>query len=837
MKKLALILGLLLTLYCLKANTIYVSNTLDSGSGSLRLAILNAQNGDTIRFNANLIANGSDSIVLLTEILFSKKLVIKGLYNATDTLKISGGSLTRIFRVTNTDRLYVDSLTLVNAGGTGHGGAIRCEEVDSILIKNSFFIHNKSLTGGGGGIYSKTYNSASTTTNNVLIIDNTHFLNNSSSTPGIGDGGAIYTYSTKSNTHLTITNSYLNNNATSSNGGAIALHDYNAYTYFTLINSEVNNNTSSNHGGGIYLTSPNVAAISASISYSKINNNSALGNGGGIFLSSYSTTALTANYVSMSENSAMNGGAIYNYAFSTGSTTPLASLVMNYSTLSNNTASQNGGGIHSESNSTASTTQSNLTISQTTFTDNSALENGGAIYSKSNVANSSAYSTINITNASIFNNLAVSGGGIYSRSYGIVNSVSHLNLKGSILAFNGTSNIYKYPLPAINSLGYNVFDNQMISGSVNSDSLGVSLVELNLGSLQDNGGSCHTLVPFPYSVAINTGDPSDLTNAQNIPISGIRDRGAAEYSCNTNSEQSLIACGSFIGASGHVYTTSGTYNDTIPNATFCDSIITYNLVIHSAVYDSIQASICVGDTFYLNNQTYFQEGLYFDTIQSSLACDSVIYVLDLSVFYPSTSNVDTTVCTYYLSPGGMIWTSSGSYTDVITNSYGCDSVIQINLNVADIDSTVSQNGAELIANQEGVAYQWINCTNMTPIQGATNQMFTASLNGDYAVVIINSFGCSDTSACFTVDEIGIEGEFGSKFSVYPNPTHGHLVIDLGEKFELITCRLQDMSGKEIWVKEFQEIQLVAFEVDFPADHYLLIIESENQRIVRPIIIE
>ena len=675
MKKLAFTSAFILAFIILKANTIYVSNTSDSGAGSLRLSISNALNGDTIRFNNSLIANGSDSIVLLSEIMFSKDLVIKGLYNSNDTLSISGGSLTRIFRITNTFRIYLDSLTLINASGYGHGGAIRCEEVDSIFIKNSFIINNKTLTGGGGGIYNTTYNSGTWYTNNVLIIDNTIFLNNSGLASGLGDGGAIFSYSTKSNTHLTISNSILNNNVTSTNGGAIALYDYNGgYTYFTLNNCEISNNTSEGDGGGVYLTSPNVAQINASLSNSKINNNLASGDGGGIFLSSYSASWVTANYVTIQGNSAENGGGVYNYAFSTGSTTPLASLTMNYSTISNNTASANGGGINSESNSTASTTQSNLTITQSTFTENSAGLNGGAIYSKSNVSNSSAYGTINITNATIFNNSALSGGGVYTKSYGIINSVSNLNLKGSIIAFNGAANIYKSPLSSINSLGYNIFDNQVVSGTASSDSLGVSLASLNLGSLQENGGINQTMVPVPYSIAINTGDPSDNSDAQNIPVIGIRDRGAAEYNCNSSSFQTVIECDSFVSASGQVYTTDGIYTDTILNANSCDSIITYNLTIQSTIYDSIQTTICAGDSITLNNQSYFSEGIYFDTILSNLGCDSIIYFLDLSVLYSTSISIDTIVCQSFLSPCGVVYTTSGVYYDTLFYQNSCDSL-------------------------------------------------------------------------------------------------------------------------------------------------------------------
>ncbi len=43
------------------------------------------------------------------------------------------------------------------------------------------------------------------------------------------------------------------------------------------------------------------------------------------------------------------------------------------------------------------------------------------------------------------------------------------------------------------------------------------------------------MMPGPCSIAINTGNPADLTNAQNAPILGIRDIGAAEQTSATPS--------------------------------------------------------------------------------------------------------------------------------------------------------------------------------------------------------------------------------------------------------------------------------------------------------------
>jgi len=62
----------------------------------------------------------------------------------------------------------------------------------------------------------------------------------------------------------------------------------------------------------------------------------------------------------------------------------------------------------------------------------------------------------------------------------------------------------------------------------------------------------------------------------------------------------------------------------------------------------------------------------------------------------------------------------------------------------------------LTATQTGATYQWLDCLNgFQPIAGETNQSFTPSNDGNYAVEITVN-GCSDTSSCFLIEIIGVD---------------------------------------------------------------------------------
>ncbi len=112
-KSISFICCLFLTL-TLTGQTITVQNLDDSGIGSLRNAISNANSGDTIRFNPMLIAQGSDTLVLDTVINIDKDLVIKGIYDNQDTLFMSIKNDKLLFAVDSVNEIVFDSLVLIS---------------------------------------------------------------------------------------------------------------------------------------------------------------------------------------------------------------------------------------------------------------------------------------------------------------------------------------------------------------------------------------------------------------------------------------------------------------------------------------------------------------------------------------------------------------------------------------------------------------------------------------------------------------------------------------------------------------------------------------------------
>lgn len=254
----------------------------------------------------------------------------------------------------------------------------------------------------------------------------------------------------------------------------------------------------------------------------------------------------------------------------------------------------------------------------------------------------------------------------------------------------------------------------------------------------------------------------------------------ASVPCETTNSITETACDTYTSPSGNTWTTSGLYVDTIPNAAGCDSVITVDLTI--------------------NNSTVGTD------VQT--ACDSYTWI-----------------------DGNTYTSSNNTATHTLTNAAGCDSIVTLDLTINTVNVSVTQAGEVLTADEAGAAYQWMDCETMAAISGETNQTYTATTNGSYAVIVTKD-GCTDTSACSTVSGIGIiENDFGTGLLLYPNPTNGNFSVDLGNNYQQVEIRLMDLNGKLIQSNVYNDGQLFNMKIEESAGVYLLQINAEDKEAV------
>jgi len=127
---------------------------------------------------------------------------------------------------------------------------------------------------------------------------------------------------------------------------------------------------------------------------------------------------------------------------------------------------------------------------------------------------------------------------------------------------------------------------------------------------------------------------------------------------------------------------------------------------------------------------------------------------------------------------GFIPNTTTTYTVTGTDGNNCSNTATKTINVNPLpDIATNLSGLTISANQTGAIYQWLDCNGNLPIAGATNSIYTASINGDYAVMITMN-GCEDTSTCVNINITGIEKtvENSNQLNVFPNPGNGILTI-------------------------------------------------------------
>ncbi|HYG50955.1 MAG TPA: choice-of-anchor Q domain-containing protein, partial [Flavobacteriales bacterium] len=248
---------LFLTLFIpanLMAATVMVTNTNDAGAGSLRQAVLSASPGDTVKMDPLLIAAGSQTINLLSEINVNKALYIQGIFTSYDTLYISGQNACRIFTVSASGTVTLYGCTLVKGYSSG-GGAIN-HTAGTLVIDHCNLMYNHST--GYGGAISKS--------GGTIQVMHSHLFYNTS----VSYGGAVYlppgsghtfSYCTFYNNHSDdyggamygfVANTdfdhctFVGNDATTQGG---AIYDWGSAVVLNLTNCTVVGNTSASVGG------------------------------------------------------------------------------------------------------------------------------------------------------------------------------------------------------------------------------------------------------------------------------------------------------------------------------------------------------------------------------------------------------------------------------------------------------------------------------------------------------------------------------------------------------------------------------------------------------------
>ena len=268
----------------------------------------------------------------------------------------------------------------------------------------------------------------------------------------------------------------------------------------------------------------------------------------------------------------------------------------------------------------------------------------------------------------------------------------------------------------------------------------------------------------------------------------------------------------------------------------------------------------IWNTYLLNNNTAYQK--YRMYITNSYDGDYAIITEMKLLAYDSCSNklfiakandlaADTVTNYQWMINGSAIGTNNDS---LLVNSFNLGDVVKctivtnnacattptatanFTINTGAAVATASVSGLTLTAYPTGASsYQWYDCTNHVIINGATNQNYTATANGNYAVIIKSGSCSTDTSNCIVISTVGLKDNVANAaVRLYPNPNNGSFTLDINN--EVADVQIVDLLGNEVYAAKHTKGTTTLNLTNVSSGVYFIKVNSNNVKTTNRLII-
>lgn len=222
------------------------------------------------------------------------------------------------------------------------------------------------------------------------------------------------------------------------------------------------------------------------------------------------------------------------------------------------------------------------------------------------------------------------------------------------------------------------------------------------------------------------------------------------------STDTVTACETYTWLDGITYTqNNSTAIHTLVNSAGCDSIVQLDLTLNYSIHKTDVIRSCNNSYTWRNGVTYTNDNS-IDTYTVSGAtvngCDS-IYHLDLTLSNFNEITQDVYLCeNETITIGSNTYSEAGNYTDLLTNQYGCDSIVNTNIYIDSLQLNVLEINHVSCGNDGRIFFDVISNYGYSTNDFNTFNESTGLLSeGSYTYSISDGNGCSDDTVITIVN--------------------------------------------------------------------------------------
>ena len=228
-------------------------------------------------------------------------------------------------------------------------------------------------------------------------------------------------------------------------------------------------------------------------------------------------------------------------------------------------------------------------------------------------------------------------------------------------------------------------------------------------------------------------------------------------SVSTNNYEQIVTCDSVFYWNGNYYNQSGNYMLYLTNSNGCDSIVHLDLSINFVEIQSTDTIVC--GQYSWNGQQINQTGIYEITTNSMFGCDSTC-LLNISIYPDYFTSLSYDICpneSYLFN--NTYYSTEGTYFVPLQTNFGCDSIIELHINVKTKPPVPSVNFEIPYCPVDTIYFQYADivgeCTVMNP-QGQTFDLLldalpvTIAIEGNYLVWQVLD-GCNSDTLSFEIE--------------------------------------------------------------------------------------